>query len=121
MNDLARNFEVYESVGGAAVRPVLRHLPSISVIGLGYVGAVSTACLAKLGHAVVGCDVDEIKAGQIARGESPIHEKDLGDLLSLGVEAGLVSATTEVADAVADSDMTFVSVGTPTSPVGGCD
>ena len=81
----------------AVVRPVLRNLPSISVIGLGYVGAVSTACLAKLGHTVIGCDVDEIKADQIARGESPIHEKDLGDLLSLGVEAGLVSATTDVA------------------------
>ena len=121
MNDLARNFELYETVDAAVARPALRHLPSISVIGLGYVGAVSTACLAKLGHTVIGCDVDEIKAGQIARGESPIHEKDLGDLLSLGVEAGLVSATTDVADAVAESDMTFVSVGTPTSPDGGCD
>ena len=82
MNDLARNFEIYESVDAAVVRPALRHLPSISVIGLGYVGAVSTACLAKLGHTVIGCDVDEIKASQIARGDSPIHETDLGDLLS---------------------------------------
>jgi GDP-mannose 6-dehydrogenase len=121
MNDLARDFEIYESVESAIVRPALRHLPSISVIGLGYVGAVSTACLAKLGHTVIGCDVDEIKAGQIARGESPIHEKDLGELLELGVEAGLVTATTDAADAVANSDMTFVSVGTPTSPDGGCD
>ena len=121
MNELARNFELYEPVEAAVARPVRHHLPCISVVGLGYVGAVSTACLARLGHTVIGCDIDEIKAGQIARGESPIHEENLGDLLSLGVEAGLVSATTDVADAVAESDMTFVSVGTPTSPDGGCD
>lgn len=121
MNELARDFEIYEAIEPAILRPETRTLPAISIIGLGYVGAVSTACLAKLGHTVIGCDVDEIKAGQIARGESPIHEKDLGELLSLGVESGLVSATTDAVDAVANSDMTFVSVGTPTSPDGGCD
>ena len=53
------------------------NLPSISIIGLGYVGAVSTACLAGLGHKVIGCDVDAIKATQIAEGVSPIHELSL--------------------------------------------
>ncbi|MEM7190332.1 MAG: nucleotide sugar dehydrogenase [Pseudomonadota bacterium] len=95
--------------------------PAISVIGLGYVGAVSTACLSGLGHRVVGVDIDEEKAATIAAGESPIHEKDLGRLLSQGVSAGLVSATTDIIEAVQNTDVTFVSVGTPTAPDGGCD
>ncbi|MEM7058752.1 MAG: nucleotide sugar dehydrogenase [Pseudomonadota bacterium] len=95
--------------------------PSISVIGLGYVGAVSTACLSSLGHRVIGVDMDEDKVVTIAEGRSPIHEKDLGRLLSQGVETGLVSATTDIVDAVKNTDVTFVSVGTPTSQDGGCD
>ena len=95
--------------------------PAISVVGLGYVGAVSTACLASLGHRVVGVDIDASKVADIAAGRSPIHEKDLGMLLSRGVEDGLVSATDDLAYAVRDTDVTFVSVGTPTAPDGGCD
>lgn len=98
-----------------------QQLPAVSIIGLGYVGAVSAACLASLGHRVIGCDVDEIKAAQIAAGRSPIHEAGLGQLLSEGVEGGLISATTSVAKSVAETDVTFVSVGTPTSEDGGCD
>ena len=94
---------------------------SVSVVGLGYVGAVSTACLASLGHRIVGVDVDQVKVDAIAAGHSPIHEKDLGRLLSEGVEAGLVTATTDLAAAVAGTDITFVSVGTPTGADGGCD
>ena len=95
--------------------------PSISVVGLGYVGAVSTACLSSLGHRVVGVDIDPEKVASIANGQSPIHEKDLGELLKEGVQTGLVSATDDLAFAVRDTDVTFVSVGTPTSPDGGCD
>ena len=94
---------------------------SISVIGLGYVGAVSSACLASLGHRVVGVDVDRTKVRQIAKGISPIHEKDLGRLLNSGVQDELISATTSIADAVERTDVTFVSVGTPTAEDGGCD
>ena len=94
---------------------------SISIIGLGYVGAVSAACLAGLGHRVVGCDVDAIKTEQIANGISPIHEARLGEMLADGVEQELITATTDVATAVADTDITFLSVGTPTSEDGGCD
>ena len=96
-------------------------LPKISIIGLGYVGAVSAACLAGLGHRIVGCDVDSLKVSQIAQGKSPIHEKGLETLLSTGVDQELITATTDVADAVAETDVTFVSVGTPTSEDGGCD
>ncbi|MEM6385667.1 MAG: nucleotide sugar dehydrogenase [Pseudomonadota bacterium] len=94
---------------------------AISVVGLGYVGAVSTACLSSLGHRVVGVDIDMNKVEDIAAGRSPIHEKDLGNLLSEGVDAGLISATDDLAFAVRDTDVTFVSVGTPTAPAGGCD
>lgn len=95
--------------------------PAISIVGLGYVGAVSTACLASLGHRVVGVDIDAEKVRDISSGLSPIHEKDLGKLLSQGVDDGLISATDDLAFAVRDTDVTFVSVGTPTAPDGGCD
>ena len=95
--------------------------PAISVVGLGYVGAVSTACLASLGHRVVGVDVDASKVRDISMGRAPIHEKDLGKLLTQGMEEGLISATDDLAFAVRDTDVTFVSVGTPTAPDGGCD
>lgn len=95
--------------------------PSISVIGLGYVGAVSTACLANLGHRIIGVDIDTIKTKQISKGESPIHEQGLGELLSNGVGEKLITATSDVALAVSQTDITFVSVGTPTSEDGGCD
>ncbi|MFT6911915.1 MAG: GDP-mannose 6-dehydrogenase [Paracoccaceae bacterium] len=101
--------------------PLLQPKPAISVVGLGYVGAVSTACLSSLGHRVVGVDIDLSKVSDIASGRSPIHEKDLGKLLGEGVEAGLVSATDDLAQAVRDTDVTFVSVGTPTAADGGCD
>ena len=98
-----------------------RELPAVSIVGLGYVGAVSTACLASLGHRVVGVDIDAGKVESIASGHAPIHEAELGELLEAGVADGLVSATTDLADAVAATDVTFVSVGTPTAEDGGCD
>ncbi len=106
-----------------AIQPTLRTAdrPTVSVVGLGYVGAVSTACLAGLGHRVIGVDVDPVKVDAIAAGKSPIHEKDLSRLLSEGVEAGLITSTYDLAAAVSDSDVTFVSVGTPTAEDGSCD
>ena len=87
----------------------------ISIVGLGYVGAVSTACLASLGHEVIGVDIDQTKIDQIARGESPIHEHMLGETLGEGVQDRLITATDDLSAAVRDSDVTFVSVGTPTA------
>ncbi|MEM8591902.1 MAG: nucleotide sugar dehydrogenase [Pseudomonadota bacterium] len=112
-------------INTAAALPVdlfdVSERPAISIVGLGYVGAVSTACLASLGHRVVGVDIDRAKVEDIATGRSPIHEKDLGRLLSEGVENELVTATDDLAFAVRDTDVTFVSVGTPTAEDGGCD
>lgn len=107
----------------AALAPlrVVEEKPSISVVGLGYVGAVSTACLSKLGHTVVGVDLDPTKIEAIGSGRSPIHEKDLEILLADGVANGLIYTTDNLEQAVIDTDVTFVSVGTPTGADGGCD
>lgn len=101
--------------------PLLEEKPAISVVGLGYVGAVSTACLASLGHDVIGVDIDPTKIAYIANGQSPIHEKGLSELLSEGVRQGRITTTRELYSAVRDTDVTFVSVGTPTAADGGCD
>lgn len=95
--------------------------PAISVIGLGYVGAVSMACLSHLGFRMVGVDVSREKVDAIRGGSSPIVEERLGELLGKGVRAGLIDATQNLIAAVLDTDVTFLSVGTPTSKDGGCD
>lgn len=118
MNALAKVIE-FEQVSELPIKDLDK--PSISIVGLGYVGAVSTACLSKLGHRIVGVDLDAIKLEQISQGTSPIHEKDLGEYLSEGVENNLITTTSSLAGAVADTSVTFVSVGTPTSEDGGCD
>lgn len=118
MNVLAKNFSSTNIIPFS--KPAISK-PSISVVGLGYVGAVSTACLAGLGHRVVGVDLDVLKTQQIASGISPIHEDRLGELLAQGVEDELITTTTDLTAAVIDTDVTFVSVGTPTDENGGCD
>lgn len=95
--------------------------PRISILGLGYVGAVSAACFAKLGHVVVGVDPDRRKIRCLNEGRSPIVEAELPELLSSGVSAGRISATNDAMIAVLDTDVTMVSVGTPSGYDGGCD
>lgn len=96
-------------------------LPAISVIGLGYVGAVSIACLSALGFRMVGVDVSLEKVRAIKEGRSPIVEERLGDLLAQGVNEGRISATQNLVAAVLETDVTFMSVGTPTAADGSCD
>src|SRR5680860_656563 len=90
----------------------------ICVFGLGYVGAVTSACLADQGHSVVGVDTNPDKTAWINKGESPIIEPGLGDLMSSGLEKGLITATTDHAHALAAADLALVTVGTPTTPGG---
>jgi GDP-mannose 6-dehydrogenase len=85
------------------------------VFGLGYVGSVSAAALARRGHAVVGVDVDESKVASVAAGQSPIVEPGLDDLIGDMVAAGSLSATTDAAAAVVASDASLVCVGTPSA------
>ena len=93
----------------------------ISVFGLGYVGAVSCACLAKLGHTVIGVDVYEDKVGLINAGRSPIVEPELEELLKAAVENGNLSATTNQVEAIEATDAAIVCVGTPSTATGGID
>lgn len=90
----------------------------IAVFGMGYVGAVSSACLASTGHSVVGVDVNPTKVDLINAGRSPIVEEGIADLVAQTVSAGSLRATTDVAEAIADCDVSFVSVGTPSAPNG---
>ena len=93
----------------------------ISVLGLGYVGAVSAGCLARDGHEVIGVDPERTKVELINAGKSPIIEKDIGQIVAEQVAAGRLRATTELADAVRASDLALVCVGTPSLPNGGID
>ncbi len=92
----------------------------ISVIGTGYVGLITGACFAELGNEVVCVDVIKEKVDRINRGEAPIHEMGLEELLQEHVGKNL-RATTDLESAVLGSDITFICVGTPDSPEGGID
>ena len=94
---------------------------NISVFGLGYVGAVSCACFAKLGHQVTGVDVNEQKVNLILQGKSPIVEKDLDEYVAEGIENGRITATTDVRTAIQDTDISIVCVGTPSQINGNID
>src|SRR5690606_9709236 len=85
----------------------------ISVFGLGYVGVVSAACLARNGHDVVGVDTNPTKVTLVNDGASPIVEKGLDGLLKAAVSEGRLRATTDAAEAVMSTDMSLVCVGTP--------
>jgi GDP-mannose 6-dehydrogenase len=85
----------------------------IAIFGLGYVGSVSAACFADLGHTVTGVDVDATKVNAIAAGRSPVVEPGLQPLIEKGLASGRLKVSTSVEDAVRASDVSFVCVGTP--------
>jgi GDP-mannose 6-dehydrogenase len=93
----------------------------ISIFGLGYVGTVSAGCLAGEGHRVIGVDPVPTKVDLINNGHSPIVEEAIGDLIASAVRAGLLSATSDVAEAIEQTDLSFVCVGTPSQPNGNLD
>lgn len=93
----------------------------ISIFGLGYVGAVSCACLSRAGHDVVGIDISEHKVDLINAGKAPIVEKDLDALISESVGSNRLRATTDACDAVMSTDLSIVCVGTPSLPNGNID
>jgi UDP-glucose 6-dehydrogenase len=89
----------------------------ISIVGTGYVGLVTGACLASLGHDVTCVDVDVERVDAIRRGVVPFHEPGLDQLVASTVGRNL-HATSSLEDAVAATDVTFVAVGTPSRPDG---
>ncbi len=93
----------------------------ISIFGLGYVGAVSMACLARDGHQLVGVDVDPNKLELIRSGRSPIVEEGIQDLTKQVVSDGRVTVTNDAQQAILATELSFVCVGTPSSPNGSQD
>lgn len=85
----------------------------IAVFGLGYVGCVSAACFASVGHSVIGVDRDRHKVDSIAQGRAPFYEPELDELVAQGIASGRLRATGSVAEAVESSDYAFLCVGTP--------
>ena len=93
----------------------------ISVFGLGYVGAVTAGCLAEQGHSIVGVDVHPQKVEDFNRGRAPIIEPQLDGLLRQAHAKGLLRATTDSAQAVTDTDISLICVGTPSRSNGAPD
>ena len=96
-------------------------MADITVVGAGYVGLTAAACLAHLGHRVVCTDIDETRIARLNRGEIPIHEPGLAELVRAGLDADRLSFVRGSAAAAARADFVFLCVPTPTAADGGTD
>jgi GDP-mannose 6-dehydrogenase len=119
--NLASALRIDDQTADTSAHPQPKTFPSISVIGLGYVGAVSAACFSKLGHRVVGVDLDTRKTDAINAGKGPLVEHDLDDYIAEGIQEGRISAVNSALGAIVATDMTFVCVGTPSKEDGSVD
>ena len=93
----------------------------VSIFGLGYVGTVSAGCLASEGHEVLGVDPVQTKVDIINKGQSPIIEAEIGELVAANVKSGQLRATTDPVDAICNTEISFVCVGTPSQSNGNLD
>ncbi|KAA0206721.1 UDP-glucose/GDP-mannose dehydrogenase family protein [Candidatus Uhrbacteria bacterium] len=94
---------------------------NVAVIGTGYVGLVSGACLAELGHRVTCVDVDPAKIEKLRQGVMPIYEPGLEELVKRNVANGRLSFTTQYEDAVPEAEFVSIAVGTPSAEDGSAD
>src|SRR5690625_4894919 len=85
----------------------------MTVFGTGYLGATHAACMAELGHEVLGVDVDDDKVARLNRGEVPFFEPGLPEIVARQVASGRLRFTTEYAEAAQFADLHFIGVGTP--------
>jgi len=85
----------------------------VAVLGLGYVGCVTAACLAEIGHRVTGVDRDAFKVDSVRAGRAPFYEPDLDEIVAQNVAAGRLSASGSLAEGLADADIALICVGTP--------
>ncbi len=93
----------------------------VSVIGLGYVGAVTAACLARDGHEVLGIDLDPTKLKLLGEGKAPIIEEGIDEITRAAAESNRLQVTDKLDERIADCDLIFVCVGTPSAPNGSQD
>ena len=91
---------------------------SIAVLGLGYVGCVTAACLARLGHKVIGVDRDAFKVESVLAGQAPFYEPGLEELIRAGVAAGRLTAATALDGALNEAGIVLICVGTPSEKNG---
>lgn len=91
---------------------------NITIFGLGYVGFTAACCIASEGHSVIGIDVSEKKVDAILSGKSPIIEPGVDEMLTAGLEQGLIKASTAIGDHLDDCDLAIVCVGTPSAADG---
>lgn len=91
---------------------------NISIFGLGYVGCVGIGCLASQGHKMTGVDVSDVKVNLINSGKPTIVEKDIDELIKKGFDEGRISATLDYKQAVLNTDISFICVGTPSAENG---
>jgi GDP-mannose 6-dehydrogenase len=90
----------------------------VAVLGLGYVGCVTAACLAKLGHRVIGVDRDEYKVQNVLAGKAPFYEPGLEEIVRETAAAGLLTATISLEEGLAEADIALICVGTPSEANG---
>ncbi len=93
----------------------------VSIFGLGYVGTVSAGCLAKEGHEIIGVDPVKRKVDLINAGRSPIIEKDIEEIIAEAVKTDRLRATGDTVQAIRDTELSFVCVGTPSQLNGNLD
>jgi len=91
---------------------------NIAIFGLGYVGIVSAACLARDGHNVIGVDISAEKVECLRAGKTPIIEPGLEALVARGISEGTLIATVDAAEALRDADLAIICVGTPSNKNG---
>ena len=96
-------------------------MKQICVVGVGYVGIVSAACFADLGNRVIALDISEEKISGLKRGEMPIYESGLKELIERNVKAGRLTFTTSYPEGLRGSDFVFIAVGTPSGVDGEAD
>ena len=111
----------FRSATSARRPPLPAAALKIAIVGGGCVGLVSAACFAQLGHVVVAVDADRERVARLSRGDVPLHEKDLGNMVVALIGVGRLSFTNDVAQALRDVDLVFVAVGTPTRVDGSTD
>lgn len=87
----------------------------LSIFGLGYVGTVTSACFARDGHEVIGVDINPHKVALLNDGKSPIVEEEIGEMVMENVRAGRLRATAEVHNAIMNTDISLICVGTPSN------
>ena len=85
----------------------------VAIVGTGYVGLISGSCLAEKGHYVTCVDIDSRKVNLINKGECPVYEAGLSDLVAKNVQSGKLKATNDLSDGLKDAKISIISVGTP--------